>query len=151
MDEHYQRAFELAQSNLQRCCAELVTLDDTGVLPEGIIREIRAICEVMDPGARNHTSLARSVVQDAVTRACADGTLASWAPIKEAPHDGASVLVNDTRDESGSSSIVEASYLAGDEWSGWVYTDELLLDANPMGPEPTHFLRAPPAPSEHRA
>ena len=148
MNDLYQRAIKMAQSNLQQCCAELVELSDTGVLPEGLVREISSLYATVDPGRANPLRMAESIVRDAVIRACADGTLTSWVPINEAPHDGSAVLVNDTRDEHGISSTVEATYLNGEEWSGWIYTDELLLDSNPLGPEPTHFLRAPPVPSD---
>jgi hypothetical protein len=64
-----------------------------------------------------------------------------WAPIEEAPRDGTMVIVNDTT--PGWTQWVAASYLEGDEWSGWVYDDADAGDTNPLGPRPTHFLRLP--------
>lgn len=56
------------------------------------------------------------------------------APISTAPKDGAVVLVNDT---SGNAPWAAAKWVSSPEWSGWVYDDELLNDANPLGPQPT--------------
>lgn len=56
------------------------------------------------------------------------------APISTAPRDGSVVLVNDT---NGNAPWAAAKWVSSPEWSGWVYDDELLNDANPLGPQPT--------------
>lgn len=68
-----------------------------------------------------------------------------WAPIEQAPHDGSMVLVNDTTPDW--TPWVAASFHEGDEWSGWVYDDGALADANPLGPQPTHYLVVPLLPT----
>ncbi|MFN8793855.1 MAG: hypothetical protein ACK50K_06045 [Betaproteobacteria bacterium] len=68
--------------------------------------------------------------------------LGAWLPIATAPHDGTMVLVNDTT--PGYTPWVAASYLDGEEWSGWVYDDATTADSNPLGPNPTHWLPVPP-------
>ena len=67
-----------------------------------------------------------------------------WQPIEDAPRDGTLLLVNDTTE--GMAPWVAAKYQQGDAWSGWVYDDDILLDCNPCGPNPTHFLPLPPPP-----
>lgn len=70
----------------------------------------------------------------------------TWQPIETAPRDGTEVLANDT---SGiGSRVVVAKYLAGDEWSGWIYDDDMLTDCNPLGPRPSHWMPLPPPPEE---
>ena len=68
----------------------------------------------------------------------------AWQPIETAPKDGKEIWANDT---SGLTSFCVAYWLSGNEWSGWVYEDDLFLDNNPLGPNPTHWrpLPAPPA------
>lgn len=65
-----------------------------------------------------------------------------WQPIETAPKDGEMVLVNDTT--PGYTPWVAASYVYGDDWNGWVYDDSSTADANPLGPNPTHWLPVPP-------
>lgn len=57
-------------------------------------------------------------------------------PIATAPQDGRVILVNDT---TGSTAWAAAKWISSPEWSGWVYDDELLNDANPLGPQPTFW------------
>lgn len=40
-----------------------------------------------------------------------------------------------------------ALVLEGEEWSGWIYDDEILNDSRPLGPQPTHWLDVPAAPN----
>lgn len=67
-----------------------------------------------------------------------------WQPIETAPKDGTIVLVNDTTESC--TPWVAASYLNGDEWDGWVYDDAISQDANPLGPQPTHWIQLPEIP-----
>lgn len=68
----------------------------------------------------------------------------AWQPIETAPKDGGKIWVNDT---SGLTSFCVAYWLSGYEWSGWVYEEDLWMDSNPLGPNPTHWrpLGEPPA------
>jgi len=68
-----------------------------------------------------------------------------WQPIETAPKDGSVLLVNDTTD--GGDLWVAAKWLSAEDWSGWIYDNELVLDSNPKGPEPTHWFPLPPLPS----
>jgi hypothetical protein len=63
---------------------------------------------------------------------------AEWMPISGAPKDGSAVLVNDT---AGLFTYCMARWLEGEEWEGWIYDDEIANDSNPLGPQPTHFMR----------
>lgn len=72
-----------------------------------------------------------------------------WQPIDTAPKDGSMVLVNDTT--PGWTPWAAAYWIDGDEWSGWVYDDENMLDSNPLGPRPTHWLYVPPLPTPNAA
>ena len=67
-----------------------------------------------------------------------------WASIEDAPKNAAAVLVNDTN--PGMPPWVAAHWLQGEEWSGWVYNDEILHDSCLTGPQPTLFLRVPALP-----
>lgn len=58
------------------------------------------------------------------------------SPIGTAPQDGRVILVNDT---TGSTAWAAAKWISSPEWSGWAYDDELLNDANPLGPQPTFW------------
>jgi hypothetical protein len=69
-----------------------------------------------------------------------------WLPIETAPKDGTMVLVNDTT--PWWTPWVAASYTEGDEWSGWVYDDATMRASNPLGPNPTHWMPLPAAPSQ---
>ena len=66
-----------------------------------------------------------------------------WRPIADAPKDR-TLLVNDTT--YGASPWVAAYYIDSPDWSGWAYDDAQLSDANPLGPQPTHFYDVPPPP-----
>lgn len=66
-----------------------------------------------------------------------------WQPIEAAPKDGSVILVNDT---NGGTPWAAAKWLAGEEWSGWIYEDELLQENFPLGPAPTVWLDIPPTP-----
>lgn len=66
-----------------------------------------------------------------------------WMTIETAPKDGRFILVNDM---NGTASCVAAKWLAGEQWSGWVYEDDLLQDNLPLGPSPTHWMPLPAAP-----
>lgn len=67
-----------------------------------------------------------------------------WLLIETAPKDGSVILVNDTNEDMPP--WAAAKWLAGDEWSGWVYDDDLLSDNLPFGPLPTHWLIVPAVP-----
>lgn len=82
---------------------------------------------------------------DAGGASASNDVLGAWQPIGTAPRDGTMVLVNDTT--PGFTPWVAASYLEGEEWSGWVYDDATAQDCNPLGPNPTHWLPVPPLPS----
>lgn len=69
----------------------------------------------------------------------------NWLPISSAPKDGRIVLVNDTND--GATPWAAAKWLEGEEWSGWIYDDEILNDSRPLGPQPTHWLDVPAVPN----
>lgn len=69
----------------------------------------------------------------------------NWQPIETAPKDGRAIMVNDTQ-FPGEMNL--AHWTNGEEWSGWVYTDELLADAIPLGPCPTHWIDIPPLPGK---
>ncbi len=60
-------------------------------------------------------------------------------PIELAPRDGSVWLVNNTTGD-GPQWAPAFWEICGPEWSGWVYDDELLQDALPLGPQPTHFI-----------
>lgn len=62
-----------------------------------------------------------------------------WVSIDLAPKDGTVVLVNDTTDTG--SKWACAKWVAGEEWAGWAYDDEMLNDCAPLGPCPTLWLR----------
>ena len=66
-----------------------------------------------------------------------------WLPIAEAPKDTV-VLVNDT---TGTAPWAAARWCETEEWNGWVYDDEAVADAMPLGPCPTHYLIPPPVPN----
>ena len=72
-----------------------------------------------------------------------------WMPIESAPKDGRVIIVNDN--STSYPQFVAAKYLNGDEWQGWIYDDELLLDANPEGPQPTLWFDLPPLPKPPEA
>lgn len=66
----------------------------------------------------------------------------TWLPISSAPKGRSRpLLVNDTNKDMPP--WAAAKWLEGVEWSGWVYDDELLNDAYPLGPQPTHWLDVP--------
>ncbi len=67
-----------------------------------------------------------------------------WMPIESAPKDRDVILVNDTNDDAAP--WAAAKWLDGDEWSGWIYDDEILNDNLPLGPQPTHWLDVPAIP-----
>ncbi|MBK6616298.1 hypothetical protein [Ottowia sp.] len=66
------------------------------------------------------------------------GHTLAWQPIESAPHAGGPILVDDTNE--GNAPWAAAKWLGGEEWSGWVYDDDLLNDAYPLGPQPTRWL-----------
>lgn len=61
-----------------------------------------------------------------------------WVAIATAPKDGSVILVDDT---NGGTPWAAAKWVAGDEWSGWAYDDEIMGDTLPMGPNPTRWLK----------
>ena len=69
--------------------------------------------------------------------------MSEWQPIETAPKDGTTILVNDT---TGTCPWAAARYSAFHEWSGWAYDDDILQDACPNGPQPTHWFDVPEAP-----
>jgi hypothetical protein len=88
----------------------------------------------------------RGVALDAATGAAerrGGGEVMIWQPIDTAPKDG-SVICTD--DSSGLTNWCASKWLAGEEWSGWIYDDELLLDNNPCGPCPSFWIHIPPVP-----
>lgn len=64
-----------------------------------------------------------------------------WQPIDTASKNGRVILVNDTNESAAP--WAAAKWLAGDEWSGWVYDDELMNDSQPGGPNPTLWFDIP--------
>lgn len=75
-----------------------------------------------------------------------------WQKIDAAPQDGTVILVNDSNAPSTlgvAAPWVAAKWLSGDEWSGWIYDDELLNDSCPLGPQPKYWLaNMPPLPKD---
>jgi hypothetical protein len=69
---------------------------------------------------------------------------AGWQPINTAPKDRA-VLVNDTTSNS-LSAWAPAYWIDTGAWAGWAYADDLMADAFPAGPCPTHWYDVPEAP-----
>ena len=67
----------------------------------------------------------------------------NWKPISQAEHGKEPLLVNDT---TGTTTWCATTWCSHPEWSGWIYDDDVLNDANPTGPQPTHFLEVPPFP-----
>jgi hypothetical protein len=67
-----------------------------------------------------------------------------WMPIETAPRDRV-ILTNDNGD--GGSVWTASKWLESAEWSGWVYDEDILNDACPLGPMPTLWLDVPPPPS----
>lgn len=61
-----------------------------------------------------------------------------WSPIETAPKDGSVILVDDNA--GGSAPWAAAKWLAGEEWSGWIYEDDVMNDNQPLGPNPTRWL-----------
>lgn len=61
-----------------------------------------------------------------------------WSPIETAPKDGSVILVDDNA--GGSAPWAAAKFLAGEEWSGWIYEDDVMNDNQPLGPNPTRWL-----------
>jgi hypothetical protein len=72
--------------------------------------------------------------------------MSEWQPIETAPKDGTVVLVNDYEAQEGAAYVM-AYWQSGSDWSGWAYEDEMLNDAQPLGPSPTHWFLIPPPPS----
>jgi len=66
---------------------------------------------------------------------------AGWQPIGTAPKDRA-VLVNDTTSNS-LSAWTPAYWIDTGAWAGWAYADDLMSDAFPLGPMPTHWYDVP--------
>ena len=62
----------------------------------------------------------------------------NWEPIETAPKDGSEILTNDIHGK-----CTLSSWISCGEWSGWAYCDDLLNDAHPLGPVPTHWLPIP--------
>lgn len=59
-----------------------------------------------------------------------------WRPIEEAPKDGTVVLAL-----CAAECFPQAiKYVVYEEWSGWIYSDEMLIDHVPA---PTHFRPLP--------
>lgn len=81
---------------------------------------------------------ARVAEKACAAHAASAGPSMAWEPISTAPKDGTVILCDDT---NGSSQWAAAKWLAGDEWSGWVYDDEVMNDSCPLGPNPTKWLR----------
>lgn len=74
-----------------------------------------------------------------------------WLPISSAPKDGKPLLVEDsnaTTSLGANAPWVAAKWLEGEEWSGWIYEDELLNDHFPMGPQPRWWFDLPPIPNK---
>ena len=69
--------------------------------------------------------------------------MSEWMPIETAPKDR-TILTNDTSEGGGP--WTAAKWLESPQWSGWVYDDDILNDACPHGPMPTHWLDVPPPP-----
>ena len=70
--------------------------------------------------------------------------MSAWKPIDTAPKDRP-VLVNDTTGRS-ITPWAAAYWLDAGGWSGWTYADDLLADAAPLGPMPSHWYDVPEAP-----
>lgn len=94
-----------------------------------------------DPSAPGHNALNQLDLRlgAALSAQMAAQQTIGWVSIDLAPKDGTIVLVNDTTE--GGSKWAAAKWLAGEEWAGWVYDDEMLNDSAPLGPCPTLWLR----------
>ncbi len=44
LNEQREAAIALAEANIAQCCAELIAWADTGVLPDGKVREVAKLC-----------------------------------------------------------------------------------------------------------
>lgn len=98
----------------------------------------------------DHPAPSNQAVKTDAAPAVDAGEQSGWLPIADAPKDGVSVLVNDT---TSLNVYCMAHYLNCEEWSGWAYDDEQSNDCNPLGPQPTNFMRigalpTPPASGE---
>jgi len=70
--------------------------------------------------------------------------MSAWKPIDTAPRDRV-VLVNDTTADH-IAPWAAAYFMDAGQWTGWVYADDLMADAMPLGPCPTHWYDVPEAP-----
>lgn len=102
---------------------------------DGCESRIWTDCPTVGALARVRAELARRIMADSVT----------WQPIETAPKDRV-ILVNDTSYVGSSSPWVTARWVSDPEWSGWAYEEEMLQDACPLGPCPTHWFDVPPVP-----
>jgi hypothetical protein len=66
---------------------------------------------------------------------------AGWQPIDTAPRDRM-VMVNDTTSEN-LAPWCAAYWIDSGAWAGWAYADDLMADAFPLGPQPTHWYDLP--------
>lgn len=66
---------------------------------------------------------------------------AQWLPIETAPRDGRHILLYDPFDHP-----CAGYWFSCEEWSGWMYADELLADVKPDGLKPTKWMPLPPEP-----
>lgn len=71
--EALEAAQSLAAENLAECCRELVEMDATGVLGDGIVREIAALTRPF--AGHSALSLALNLVKNLAVRRCAEGRL----------------------------------------------------------------------------
>lgn len=65
----------------------------------------------------------------------------TWLPIESAPRDGTEVWAFNGEQ-------ARMKFISGDGYALWVWADELLCDADPDPPQPTHYMDLPPKPED---
>lgn len=65
-----------------------------------------------------------------------------WQPIETAPKDVDLWLF----EPNGSPQQVVGFFYSDENWSGWMYRDDVLADISPEGLSPTHWMTLPEPP-----